>query len=73
MKVSIYERRADGIYRPTAPTDQSRLTFPDFKKIHAGGFADLPAGHLPPPDGFGIWRTGRGEILAIRDDSVSTR
>ncbi|MCP1120502.1 hypothetical protein [Robbsia andropogonis] len=70
MKVSRLSKNYDQTFRPDGVVNQERLSFEAFKQIHGGG--PLSQDSLPKiaglPDGFSVWRTERGELMAIRDE-----
>ncbi|MFL9922618.1 hypothetical protein PQR75_46910 [Paraburkholderia fungorum] len=70
MKVATFERRYDGTYRAVPPTLQERLSMETFTSIHGGAPASLndAAQCVGVPIGFTLWRTGRGELMAIQAD-----
>ena len=68
MKVASYQPLSDGTASPSGPVLMERLTFDAFKRIHGGDSAALPDGWCPPPQGFGLWKTSRGQYMAIRDE-----
>ncbi len=70
MKVASFTQRYDGTLHANPPAHQERLTFAAFKTIHGGAPATAAeAGQCAyVPEGFSVWRTGGGELLAIRDE-----
>lgn len=70
MKVATFERRYDGTYRALPPMHQERLSMESFASIHGGGPAhpEDAAKCVGVPIGFTLWRTGRGELMAVRDE-----
>ena len=69
MKVVTYRFRADGTAVPDAAFHMERLPFAEFARIRGGALIDLPAGWAPPPDVYSMWRTARGEVMAVRDEA----
>ncbi|CBJ42770.1 hypothetical protein LBW59_25045 [Ralstonia solanacearum] len=70
MKIASFSPRYDNTMQANPPADQERLTFAMFKAIHGGAAAtaDEAKQCTYVPDGFSVWRTARGELLAIRDE-----
>ncbi|MBB0022647.1 hypothetical protein [Ralstonia pickettii] len=70
MQVATFERRYDGTYRAASPMAQERLSMDAFTSIHGGAPAPAEdaAKCVGVPAGFTLWRTGRGELMAIRAD-----
>lgn len=70
MKVIAYRLRPDGSALADAfPTTMKRLKFADFAHIYGGGLTQPPPGYGSPPDGFSLWRTAKGEFMAVRDEA----
>lgn len=69
MKVCTYHHHSFGqTFIPGQPMLLERLTFEAFKNAYGGGPAVQPPDHAGPPDGFTLWRTGKGDLMAIRDE-----
>jgi hypothetical protein len=69
MKIIHYSRHHGGSqHTSTERTETNELTFSDWQRLHGGYFVEHPVRWSPPPEGYFLWRTFRGEVMAIRVD-----
>lgn len=61
-------RKAMGGMRPDTTIDQGRLTFDLFKQVYGGAALqrEEAADYCNVPQGFTLWKTKDGKVLAVQ-------
>ncbi|RQZ40056.1 hypothetical protein [Burkholderia sp. Bp9099] len=70
MQVATFERKYDGSMGLTFVANLDRMTMDMFKSVYGGERAlDQDAARcVNVPEGFMVWRTARGALMAIKAD-----